>query len=690
MQSLNKKKKPFSKQGLKESNKPLNKYLLGFIFCLTSSIANAANDSLQRLKTFSLEDLAAVEVSILGKTAQKIVDVPAAVYLLTAKQISQSGATNIPDLLRLVPGLHVAQLDANKWVVSSRGFSNRVTNKLLVMIDGRSIYNPLFGGVNWDQQNLMFEDIKQVEVIRGPGSSAWGANAVNGVINIVSKHSRDTQGSLISTLIGSEKAIVSLRQGGKLSDRASYRVYAKHRQHDESVFLDGTDATDSWNDVQLGFRMDWQLSNNEQLTLQGDVYEGDLSERLTVPSFATPTFTDIQEDNIEVSGVNVLARWTKSYAKGSSNELQIYFDHEKRDQWVIEETTDIFDVDYKYSTRPMGQHALQLGAGYRYMSDSLPTGDLYSGQVRMFAPNEKTVHLFNAFIQDEITLQEDAWWLTLGTKVEHNQYTGIEFQPSARLHWKPADGHLLWGGLSRSVRTPSRFETDAFVLLDVIAVGPPPVALALQGNRDLDSEILTALEVGYRYHANQQFMIDMALFYQDYDKLMSFDESGLTSAPPPIAALAAVSILGNKMEGASYGIELSTVWSPSPTFNLTANYSYLQVDISPKNLSTDTNSERQEGLSPQHQFNISSNYQLNDDIKLNLIGRYVGELSDSNIDSYTELDSSIQWRLNDTINLALVARNLLHEEHQEAKFTFFPTAETQVEREIFIKVDWLF
>lgn len=690
MQSLNKKKKSFSKQGLKESNTPLNKYLLGFVFCLTSSIANAANDSLQRLKTFSLEDLAAVEVSILGKKTQKVVDVPAAVYLLTAKQIRQSGATNIPDLLRLVPGLHVAQLDANKWVVSSRGFSNRITNKLLVMIDGRSIYSPLFGGVTWDQQNLMLEDIKQVEVIRGPGSSAWGANAVNGVINIISKHSRDTQGSLISTLVGSEKTIVSLRQGGKLSDRASYRVYAKHRQHDDSVFLDGTDATDSWNDVQMGFRMDWQLTNNEQLTLQGKMYEGDLSERITVPSLVTASFTDIREDNIEISGANLLARWTKQYAKGASNELQIYVDHVERDQWVIEEKRDVFDVDYKHSFEVTGQHAVVLGAGYRYTNDSLPIGDLYSGQVRMFTPDNKSDHLFTAFIQDDITLQEDQWWLTLGTKVEHNQYTGIEFQPSARLRWKLADGQLLWGSLSRSVRTPSRLETDGFVLLDVISAGPPPVALALQGSRDLDSESLTAFELGYRYQVNQRFMIDAALFYQDYDKLISYDQSGLISAPIPVAAFAEVATLGNKMEGASYGVELTTVWSPSPTFNLIANYSYLQLDISPKNSSTDINSERQEGLSPQHQFNISSNHQLSESIKLNLIGRYVGELSDSNIDSYAEIDSSIQWRLSDTINLALVARNLLNEEHQEARPSTYPTAETQVEREIFIKVDWLF
>jgi len=688
MKSFRNKRSLFSKQGLKEPNTRFAMCLLGLAFCFTSSMAN--NSNLQRLKAFSLEDLATIDVSILGKNTQKLLDVPAAVYILTAKQISQSGATNIPDLLRLVPGLQVAQLDANKWMVSSRGFSNRMTNKLLVMIDGRSVYSPLFGGVNWEQQNLMLEDIKQIEVIRGPGSSAWGANAVNGVINIISKHSRDTQGGLISTLVGSEKTIVSLRQGGKLSDTASYRVYAKHREHDDSVFLDGTDATDGWDDVQLGFRMDWQLTKNEQLTLQGDLYKGDLSERLSVPSFDTPTFTRIQEDSIDISGFNVLARWTKKYTKGASNELQIYFDHTERSQWVVDDERDIFDIDYKHSFEKMGQHALMLGAGYRYTHDSLPTRDLYGGQVWIFTPENKSDHLFSAFIQDDITLQDNQWWLTLGTKVEQNQYTGLEFQPSMRLRWRLTDSQLLWGSISRSVRTPSRAETDSFVLLDVISAGPPPVGLAVQGSRDLDAESLTAIELGYRYHLNQQLIVDVALFYQDYDKLISFDQSGLTAAPNPIPAVAQLAILGNKMEGASYGVELTTVWTPNAMFNLTANYSYLELDISPKNSSTDISSERQEGLSPQHQFNISSNYQLNDKVKLNLIGRYVGELSDSNIDSYAEIDSSIQWQLSDTVNLALVARNLLHDKHQEASPTFFPTAETQVEREIFIKLDWLF
>lgn len=690
MQYFSKKKSLFSKHGLKEPNIRFAMCLLCVAFYFTSNMVNASNNSLQRLKAFSLEDLATVDVSILGKKAQKLVDVPAAVYILTAKQISQSGATNIPDLLRLVPGLHVAQLDANKWVVSSRGFSSRITNKLLVMIDGRSVYSPLFGGVTWDQQNLMLEDIKQIEVIRGPGSSAWGANAVNGVINIISKHSRDTQGSLVSTLVGSEKTIVSLRQGGKLSDTGSYRVYAKHREHDDSVFLDGTDATDGWNDVQLGFRMDWQLAKNEQLTFQGDLYEGDLSERLSVPSLDTPAFTRIQEDNIDISGFNVLARWTKKYAKGVSNELQMYFDHTERSQWIVEDERDIFDIDYKHSFEAVGKHALMLGAGYRYTHDSLPTGDFFSGQVRLFTPENKSDHLFSAFIQDDITLQDDKWWLTLGTKIEQNQYTGIEFQPSMRLRWSLTDRQLLWGSVSRSVRTPSRAETDSFVLLDVISAGPPPIGLALQGSRDLDSESLTALELGYRYHLNQQFIVDVALFYQDYDKLISYDQAGLTPAPEPTPALAQLAIIGNKMEGASYGVEVTTVWTPNAKFNLTANYSYLELDISPKNSSTDISSESQEGLSPQHQFNISSNYQLNDKVKLNLIGRYVGELSESNIDSYAEIDSSIQWQLSDTVNLAVVARNLLNDKHQEAKPSVFPTAETEVEREIFIKLDWFF
>ena len=677
---------------LKDQHTPLTGSLLGFILCLNSSGVNAASDSLQRLKNFSLDDLVAVEVSVVGKKLQKITDVPAAVYSLSEEQIKASGASNIPDLLRLVPGLHVAQIDANKWVVSSRGFSNRITNKLLVMIDGRSIYSPLFGGVTWDQQNLMIEDIERIEVVRGPGGAAWGANAVNGVINIISKHSRNTQGGLLSTLVGSEKNIVSLRQGGQLSESAWYRVYAKYRQHDESVFLDGHDATDQWHDTQLGFRVDWQLGNDEQLTLQGDMYEGDMSERITIPSLATATFTDIREDNIDVSGANLLARWSKDNEQGGSSELQVYIDHTERDQWVLDERRDIFDADYQYRLAPIGQHALTFGTGYRYTRDSLPSGDINIGQVRIYTPENRSDHLYSAFIQDDITLQDKHWWLTLGTKLEHNQYTGLEFQPSARLRWRPVEGQLLWGSISRSIRTPSRAESDGFILLDVISAGPPPVALLLQGNTDLDSESLIAYELGYRNQVNSRFIFDLAIFYQDYDKLISFESNGV-GAPPipsPIAALSQTLTLDNELEGASYGLELSAIWQPSPVLSLQANYSYLELDISPTNAGTDISSEQQEDLSPKHQLNIVSSWKIQEKLKLNMTARYVGALSGSDTDAYIELDSSVQWQVSDSINISLVARNLLHDEHKEASPAVYPTAATQIEREVFVKLDWLF
>ena len=674
-------------------NKSFKSLALGLCCSCCSVIVSAANtNNLQQLKGFSLEDLAEVEVSIAGKTLQKLVDIPAAVYVLTKEQIRYSSATNIPDLLRLVPGLHVAQIDANKWVVSSRGFSSRITNKLLVMIDGRSIYSPLFGGVMWDQQNIMIEDIERIEVVRGPGGTVWGANAVNGVINIISKHTRDTKGGLVSTIVGTERNIVSLRQGGELTPNTSYRIYAKHREQDKSISLDGPDANDSWRDTQAGFRIDWQVSKNKQFTLQGDIYQGDLSERIRVPSLATATFTDLLDDNIDTNGANLLAKWSQTNDDGSSNHLQVYIDHTEREQWIISEHRDIFDIDYQYSVEPLERHSLMFGLGYRYTEDKLPDGDINTGQVHFFTPDNKSDHLFNAFIQDDITLKESSLWLTLGSKIEHNQYTGLEFQPSIRLRWRPVDNQLVWASISKAVRTPTRAESDGLILFDILSAGPPPIALVLQGNTDLKSEQLVSYELGYRYQASNEFIFDASAFYQDYDNLVSFESTGLVSPaiPTPIVALSNTLDLDNLLEGTSYGVEISTVWFPNDQFSLMANYSYLKVEISPKHSSLDTMSESQEGLSPQHQFNVTSSYKIQDNLKVNLIGRYMGELSTSNTDAYTELDSNIQWQASKKLSLSLAARNLLNNAHSEAIPAVYPTAKTKVEREFFIKIDWLF
>jgi len=678
--------------GRAASTKTLSTLLLSLFLSSYVGTLSAEGTNLQRLKRFSLEDLAAIEVSVVGKTARTVLDVPAAVYVLTAAQIHNSGATNIPDLLRGVPGLHVAQMDANKWIVSSRGFSSRITNKLLVMIDGRSIYSPLFGGVMWDQQNLMLEDVERIEVVRGPGGTAWGSNAVNGVINIITKHTRDTQGGLVSSLVGSEKNIVSLRQGGKITPNAFYRLYAKRREHEASAFLDGSDATDEWNDTQAGFRLDWQPTNNKQFTLQGDVYRGSLSEQITVPSLNTATFTALREDNIDVSGANLMTKWSQTTDKGATSEWQVYIDHVERDQWIIDEQRDIFDVNYQYHASKVGRHQLSLGTGYRYTRDELATGDLSIGQVRIFSPSSRSDHLFHGYIQDDIELQRDRWWLTVGTKLEHNQYTGIEFQPSVRLRWKPEDSQLLWASVSRAVRTPSRAETDGLLVLGVLASGPPLVALTLAGRDELKVESLLAYEFGYRLDVGKNFIFDLTAFYQDYDDLVSFEPIGLIPVPvsTPVPIVSSLLQSANLVEAASYGIELSVLWQPEEAFNVVANYSYLRLELSPKNSSLDVQSEQREGLSPRHQINISSNYQFSKQLKLNLSARYVGELTEANIDAYTELDATLNWLIASDLELSFSARNLLHEEHKEATPAFFPTTPTQLEREFFLKLDWSF
>ena len=658
--------------------------------CLTlSSLTMAADSSLQQLKSFSLAELANLEVSIASKTPRKTSEIAAAITVLTADDIRNSLATTIPDILRLVPGLQVARIDAHNWVVSSRGFGDRMTNKLLVMIDGRNIYSPLYGGVLWDQHDVVLDDIERIEVIRGPGASVWGANATNGVINIITRSAMDTAGTTAMTATaGSEMSYTSLRTSGELSANGAYRAYAKYRNHDDAVYHGGSKAADGWDDWRTGFRMDWQGDNDSHITLQGDMHRGDFSERISVLDFAPP-FSHLINDDVDVWGHNILARWATTLNGGGRSELQVYYDKQQREQWIIEESIATYDINYNYQFPRLGAHSIITGGGYRYIDDDTPDGDLSMGQVRFFKPERRDDELFSFFIQDEIELLDNTLWLTLGAKFEDNDYSGFEAQPNIRLRWVFREGHTLWGAVSRAVRTPSRVDHDGFVVVKILDAGPPPVALVYQGNDNFDSEELTAWELGYRFHGSDTLSFDLSLFFNDYDDLRSGEKLGI--APPPPVSPPVFGLLvtpTNRLYAESHGLELSVDWRPSTQWQINFGYAYLDIQTHAKSSTNDILPSSTEGLSPENQFTLSTYYKIKSNVQFNLIGRYVDELPTNDTDAYFELDAGVEWQLKPRLALSFVGRNLLDAEHRETSDTFLSTEETLVQREFYLKMDW--
>ncbi len=649
-----------------------------FSFCLLSPVIAEDDDQLMQLKGLSLEALMDIDVTIAGKTPQKASDIPAAVYVVTQKDIKTMGATSIPEALRMVPGLQVARVDANKWAITIRGFNNVFSNNLLVMIDGRTVYTPLFSGVHWDVQDTVLEDIERIEIIRGPGAAVWGANAVNGVINIITKSAEDTQGTLVAGTLGTEQGIAQVRHGGNLSEDIYYRLYGKYRNGDNGKFADGSKATDGWDEVRGGFRVDWEINTENKLTVQGDLYQGDMGDRVQKPIARPPSFSKPLDSTSEVWGGNVLTRWSQNKTEGASQELQIYFDYSYRDSWLLEVERKTVDLDYRYVFSPWQRHHLVLGAGYRFIDEESPEKSL-SKSLAILDPEQRQDHLFSAFLQDDITLLEDTLWLTLGSKFEVNDYSGFEVQPNARLRWKPAQGHLLWGSVSRAVRTPSRVEHNSEIILDKII--QPGVAAAFVGNESFDSEELIAYEVGYRFQPYEHINVDLTAFYNDYDNLRSFTPVGV-AAPGKAPVNTFQMKFENNIRGAAYGLEVAVDWQITDKWDLRASYAFLDLQLQhDAHVANKALAEALEGQSPEHQIKLSSSYEITQNLKFNWISRYVDELPTSKVGSHFDIDIGLHWDITKNLNISLFGKNLLHDKRFEHRQTVLAPVPTQAERQ---------
>ena len=640
--------------------------------------ANNSTDQLDELKHMSFEELMNVEVTSVSRDEEPLRDAAAAVAIVTPEIIRRSGATHLPDSLRLVPGIHVGGRHSSSWAVSARGFSSVNSEKLLVLSDTRSIYTPLFSGVAWDVQDYLLSDVERVEVIRGPGATLWGSNAVNGVINITTRSARDTHGSFASAQLGTfDRASLEARYGDETAGGVNYRVFGKYLDR-EGTLNSTPDTDDAWSLGHLGFRTDWDGSSRDSFTVQGDAYSGDIGQ-------LAPAVTIIGREgpagalNVDVSGGNLLARWQRHGDDGSDTQLRAYYDYTHRDDPSYVDTLHTFDIDLQRRFIAGSRHEIVWGLAYR-----LTSNDNQGKGIFAVDPEESNDNLFSGFIQDQVALS-DSLRFTLGTKLEHNDFSGFEVQPSVRLAWLASDRQTLWAAISRAVRVPTRLERD--IAIEILPPGSNPTAMLL-GNGDFESEELIAYEAGYRWHARDRLSFDLATFYNDYDKLASLELGDAFVDPDGRTVFPIVN--ENLTRGRTYGAELQAEWEPVDDWRLTANYSYIDMEL------TAAGQDNNRGVwledsTPRNMAGLRSFYTIGDfDIDAQLryqsdIGRQPMDVTGAGIAAYTEFDLRFGWRASRQWEISLVGQNLLHDNHIEFGA---PEQRGAFERSAYLRASW--
>jgi iron complex outermembrane receptor protein len=656
----------------------------GLLFCkLSSAWGQEKNLAPEELGKLSLEELMNLDVTSVSKTPQKLSQTPAAVTIITQEDIHRSGMTTIPDLLRLAPGLDVARVNGNRWAISSRGFNDLYANKLLVLFDGRTIYTHLFSGVYWDAQDYMLEDLDRIEVVRGPGATLWGANAVNGVINIVSKSARDTQGVLVDGLWGNLDRSAGVRYGGAIDDRTYYRIYGKFRDIEDMKFADGSDEGDGGELSRGGFRLDRYSSDNDLLTFEGDWYGGTSGQPLAVPTF-TPPFRALLEDQADIRGGDLLGRWSHKISAREDFSLQLYYDRLERDDAQLSYQLDTFDIEFQHRFPLARRHEVIWGLNGRFQEDSIGNSPLLT-----FDPQHRDTEIGGGFVQDDWTIVPDRFHLMFGTKLDVNSFTGLEVQPGVRLLWTPNERNTFWAAVSRAVRTPSRWEEDANI---IFARGPTatplPFEVALHGVGDLDSEELIAYELGHRVQVTSAVSLDTSLFYNTYHDLRNAQtlEPTPVAGPPPHLLIPAE--LNNRLEADSYGGEIATTWNVSSDLRLIGSYTLLNVVAFNNGSTSDLGNEAFiEGADPQQQFQIRSYLNLRKNLELNAALYFVDDLRTGDVPAYARLDVGLTWRPGDGVEVAAVLQNALDNQHPEFANRLNNVA-TEIPRAFYVQLTW--
>jgi iron complex outermembrane recepter protein len=636
----------------------------------------------------SLTDLMNIEVTSVSKREQKTSQTAAAVFVISRDDIDRSGALNIPDLLRMVPGLDVAQIDADKWAISARGFNGQYSNKLLVLIDGRAVYSPIFAGVFWDSENVPLDSIERIEVIRGPGAAAWGSNAVNGVIDIITLAAKDTEGGNVTGGAGNDTTgPMTVRYGAKARAIGAYRVFAEGFHLSELPTFVGPNGHDDARLIHGGFRTDTNLSAKDSLTTEGEIYQGNAGELAFTPLSLMPPETTIVALRDRYSGGNLLAKWNHTFSPASTTSLQFYFDRTSRGDTTYSIGRNTFDIDFQHHLVWGARQDFVWGLGYRVSTDDIdPT-------LRISAtPQKRLTQLFNLFAQDEIAISPDRVLLTLGARVEHNDYTGFNFQPSARLVWTPDAKDSIWTAVSLADRIPARSDTDFRVNFEALpGPGNVPILISLFGNPNQRNEKLTAFESGYRTALTSRFSLDSTVFYNRYRDLTSVqpEPSRIESNPPPIHLLIPESF-GNSLFGETHGAEVFANWKVTRVWTLSPGYAFLAIHLHEFANSQDGSIPGTQGGTPDHQSQLRSSVSLPWNMQWNASAYFVNRLPGVSIPSYTRIDTGLNWRLEESLSVSLVEQNLtksLHPEYSGPNSTVEPGL---MRRAAYAKISWSF
>ncbi len=664
-----------------------------FMLFTICSCGNAmeAEPAFSDLEQLSLDELMTVVVTSASKKAEPLANATTAIYVITQEDIRRSGAASIPEALRLAPGLHVARIDGNKWAITARGFNGIYANKLLVLIDGRSVYNHTFSGVYWSLQEVIMDDIDRIEVIRGPGATMWGANAVNGVINIITKSAQQTQGGLLSLGSGTEHpGFGSIRYGFQWGEKSWARIYSQGyvsaSGHDPAGHGVGDDA----DYLKQGFRWDWQPTKTDRLTLQGDYYQSDAGQAVFIPAL-NPFPGFYREEDTQTNGGNILGRWEKDIDDNQSLSLQLYYERYHRfGNSLIDITVDTVDIDFQHRLQLADRHDLIWGLGTRIIHDRYEDRELVS-----LVRHSDNLYNYSGFIQDDVTVVEKLFHVIVGVKIERDHYTDFEPQPSLRLLLTPTEKQTIWAAVSRAVRTPSRVEDDGRINFSYRPSSPLPRLITLNGNSDMAAETLIAWELGYRVQPRPKLSFDLTGFYHDYDHLRSLDlDPSMAFAEPRPPGQPSHIVLPfmvhNRMQGETYGGEAAVECKLLNRWSIKTSYSLAWTQLHAPKTSTDPQALNDEKNYPRQQLSLLSSLDLTAKIILNSWIRYVDGLPALGISDYLSLDLGLEWKPLPSLSVALVGQNLLDPGRPEYTSNFISYINTEVERGFYGKLTWRF
>jgi len=641
--------------------------------CLIPAVIVQAEDEDDNdFADLSLEQLMDVEVTSVSGQGEAWFNTPAAIHVITNEDLRRSGHRHLAEALRMVPGMNVARLNSNTWAINTRGFNTRLARNLLVLIDGRIVYDPMFAGTHWDIQDVMMEDVDRIEVIRGPGATLWGANAVNGVINVTTRSAKDTQGLYLSAGAGTEdRGLLEARYGGQIGENVYYRVWGKWADYDATESTSGNELSDDWDMSRGGIRFDIDGADDATISIQGEVYNSDRigqDIRIAVPTGHLATA--VQINDAQASGGHVLFNINKPLENGGWS-LKGYYDYTHREFLPgFKVKRDTLEIDFRHFFDVADIHTIMWGTSWQYTAD-----ETRASSTLAFSDMDRETDVFAWFLQDTVALIPDKLTLLIGSKFEINDYTGFEIQPSARLSWTPSDRHNFWGAVSRPVRRPARTDDDviftaAFGDTGLLAGGPASgiiVPLNVVGSTSVDSEELIAYELGYRAKVTERLTVDISVYFNDYRKLILRQPAG-------------VGIFDNRASGESYGAELSTSWRIADNWRLEASYSFQRVQIH------GDGQNGPEGDTPHNQFQIRSYYDITKDIEFNAALYYVDNVPNQATDSYFRLDLGVTWRPTANLELSVWGQNLLEPSHQEGTDEFFLASSHEIERSVYFQM----